>query len=264
MSGVGSTNSGPGFAKHPGYRVAIARCPKRVRAMFAGETVVDSTAAVLVLESRHTPVYYFPRADVRMDLLRRTDHDSYCPFKATASYWTMAVGDATAENAVWSYEDPYDEVAGLENMLGFYWDRMDGWWEEDEEIFVHPRDPHVRLDILASRREVVVRLGGREVARSRRARFLFETGLITRYYLPAEDVVMDLLESSDSRTACPYKGTAHYWSARIDGTSYQDVAWSYPDPLEEAVRIKGLLCFYNDKVDEITVDGAPAPVIRSD
>ena len=95
---------GPGYAKHPGYRVEVVPCPKRVRVRVGDEFVADSMAVRSVLESRHTPVYYFPRADVRTDLMQPTDHASYCPFKGTASYWNIGA----RENAVWSYEDPYE------------------------------------------------------------------------------------------------------------------------------------------------------------
>ena len=136
---------------------------------------------------------------------------------------------------------------------------MDQWYEEDEEVFVHARDPHVRIDILESHRQVEIVLGGEVVARTRRARFLFETGLPTRYYVPAEDVRRDLLEASDSHSACPYKGTASYYSARVAGQAYEDIAWVYPEPLPEVARIKGYLCFYNERVDAIHLDGEALP-----
>ena len=204
-----------GFKTNPDYKVLLEPSPRRVRVKFNGETIADSTKAHLLFETRHLPVYYFPRADVRLDVMSATGHHTFCPYKGTASYWTIRVGDRTAENTVWGYSDPYEEVAALGDFVAFYWDRVDHWYEEDEEIFVHPRDPYKRVDVVESARPVRVFLGGETVAETRRARFLFETRLPTRYYIPAEDVRMDLLAPSDKVTACPYKGRARYWSARI-------------------------------------------------
>jgi uncharacterized protein (DUF427 family) len=131
---------------------------------------------------------------------------------------------------------------------------MDAWFEEDEEVFVHPRDPYTRVDILPTSREVRVELDGVTIARSTSARLLFETGLPVRYYLPKPHVRMDLLTPTPTVTACPYKGTAEYWSVTVDGTEHPDLVWSYRTPLPESQKIAGLMAFYNDKVD-IYVDG---------
>ena len=248
-----------GFKTNSDYKVTLERSPRRVRVKFNGEWIADSTAAHLLFETRHLPVYYFPRADVRMDKLVATDHHTFCPYKGRASYWTIRVGDKVSENAVWGYPDPYDEVPALKDFVAFYWDRVDGWYEEDEEIFVHPRDPYKRVDVIASSRRVEVVVGGQIVADTRRARFLFETRLPTRYYIPPEDVRMDLLVPSDKATACPYKGKARYYSVRIGQEVFPDIVWSYPDPIAECPKIKGYLCFFNELVDEIRVDGVAVP-----
>ncbi len=248
-----------GFKTNPDYKVTLERSPRRVRVKFNGETIADSSAAHLLFETRHLPVYYFPRGDVRMDKLTPTDHHSFCPYKGTAAYWTIRVGDKVSENAVWGYPDPYDEVPALKDFVAFYWDRVDGWYEEDEEIFVHPRDPYKRVDVVASSRHVQVVVGGEIVADTKRARFLFETRLPTRYYIPPEDVRMDLLVASDKATACPYKGTARYYSVKIGQELFPDIVWSYPEPIPECPKIKGHLCFFNELVDEIRVDGIAVP-----
>jgi uncharacterized protein (DUF427 family) len=248
-----------GFKTNPDYKVTLEASPRRVRVKFNGEWVADSTAAHLLYETRHLPVYYFPRADVRMDLMAPTDHHTFCPYKGTASYWTLRVGDKSSENAVWGYPDPYDEVPALKGFVAFYWDRVDGWYEEDEEIFVHPRDPYKRIDVVPSSRHVEVVVGGQVVADTKRARFLFETRLPTRYYIPPEDVRMDLLVPSDKKTACPYKGKAGYHSVKIGEEVFPDIVWSYPDPIPECPRIKGHLSFFNELVDEIRVDGVALP-----
>jgi uncharacterized protein (DUF427 family) len=248
-----------GFKTNPDYKVALEQSPRRVRVRFNGDTVADSTNAHLLFETRHLPVYYFPRADVRMDLLTPTEHHTFCPYKGAALYWTIHVGGRSAENAVWGYPDPYDEVPQLKDFVAFYWDRVDSWYEEDEEIFVHPRDPYKRVDVINSSRHVRVVLGGETVADTRHARFLFETRLPTRYYIPPEDVRRDLLVPSEKVTRCPYKGEAHYYSVRIGDRLFEDIVWYYPDPIAECPKIKGYLCFFNEQVDDIQLDGASVP-----
>lgn len=253
-----------GFKTNPDYKILFEPSPRRVRVRFNGATIADSTAAHLLFETRHLPVYYFPRADARMDLLAPTEHHTFCPYKGTASYWTIRAGGRVSENAVWGYPQPFDEVAAIKDFVAFYWDRVDSWHEEDEEIFVHPRDPYKRVDTVASSRHVQVILGGQTVADTRRARFLFETRLPTRYYIPPEDVRMDLLAPSDRVSACPYKGRARYWSVKIGAEIFPDIVWSYPDPIPECPKIKGHLCFFNEQVDAILVDGVAQqrPVTR--
>jgi uncharacterized protein (DUF427 family) len=223
--------------------------PRRVRVMFGGETVADSRRVKLMHEQGHLPVYYFPRADVRMDLLEVTNHTTHCPFKGDASYWSVSVGDRAAENAVWGYPEPIDTALPLADYLAFYWNMMDHWYEEDEEVFVHPRDPYHRVDVLQSSRHVKVLVDGEVVAESERPRILFETGLPPRYYIPPEDVRDDVLLASDKKTQCPYKGVASYYSVRVGGESREAIVWYYPDPIPAAADIEGHLCFFNEKVD---------------
>jgi uncharacterized protein (DUF427 family) len=145
--------------------------------------------------------------------------------------------------------------------LAFKWNEMDAWYEEDEEVFVHARDPYKRIDALRSSRHVRVVVGGETVADTGRPMMLFETGMPVRYYIPEEDVRMDLLEPAAAVTGCPYKGTARYWSARVRGQVFENIVWTYPDPIPECPGIKGLLCFYGERVDAVYVDGKlqPAP-----
>ena len=107
----------------------------------------------------------------------------------------------------------------------------------------------------SARVQVVV--GGVKLADTTRAVLLHETGLPTRYYLPRDDVDMEHLVPTDTRNACPFKGDAVYWSAQIDGIVVPDVAWSYPAPISERADITGLICFFDERVDELTVDGSP-------
>src|ERR671933_191751 len=194
------------------HTLYLEDCPKRVRAVFNGETVADSRRVKLLHETGHLPIYYFPKEDVRMELLKETNHTTHCPFKGDASYWTVRVGDRVAENAVWSYPERIGSAPPLADYLAFYWRMMDHWFEEDEEVFVHPRDPYHRIDVEASSRHVRVILGGEVVADTHRPHLLFETGLPPRYYIPKLDVRMDLLEPTGTRTRCPYKGEVVYWT----------------------------------------------------
>ncbi len=240
------------------HAVILEPSPRRVRIEFNGEMIADTTHARMLYEDGHLPMYYVPMDDVRMDLLHKTDHSTHCPHKGDASYWTIKVGDRESENAVWGYEDPLPQQPGLKGLVAFYWDRVDHWYEEDEEIFVHPRDPYKRIDTIPSSRRVQVTLGGETVADTTNAIFLFETGLPTRYYIPREDVHAKLVPSN-LETACPYKGTAHYYGVEAGGQTFEDVVWYYPDPIAEIPKIKDLLCFYNEKVDSIAVDGVEIP-----
>ncbi len=111
------------YQEYPDYEVALEQNPERMRVALHDEIIADSTRTLIVRETRHAPVVYFPREDVRFEWLERTDHQSFCPFKGEASYWNLRVGERSECNAVWSYEDPFEQVAGLANYLAFYPDR---------------------------------------------------------------------------------------------------------------------------------------------
>lgn len=243
----------------PDYKIDLVACPKRIRVEFGGEVIADSLAVITLCEQAHIPAYYIPMSDVRMDLMTPTEHSTHCPHKGDASYWTLSVGDRSEENVIWGYQTPFPHMSKLAGHVAFYWNKMDKWLEEDEEVFVHARDPYKRIDILTSSRPVKVVLGGEAVAESTNALFLAETGLPVRYYIPASDVRMDLLTAIETKTACPYKGTASYWRADVGGQSWDDIVWSYSDPVDESTRIKDHFCFYNEVVDAIYVDGVELP-----
>ncbi len=207
----------------------MERSPKRVRAVRGGVVVVDSAAPRLVWE-RQYPTYYFPVAQVRVDLV--------------------------PPGALHVPDEP--ELAGLVRVA---WDAVDDWFEEDEPVYVHARDPYTRVDVLESSRHVVVEVGATRVAESRRPKVLFETGLPARFYLPLVDVRMDLLRPSATTTRCPYKGTATYWDVVVDGVAHRDAVWCYRSPLPESQKVAGLVCFYPERtrlvvdgVDQSTVD----------
>jgi uncharacterized protein (DUF427 family) len=232
---------------------------RRVRAILGNETIADSVHTVMLLEQEHTPVYYFPPGDVRLDLMEPTTKRTHCPHKGDASYWTVRAGERVSEDAAWSYQTPIPGREHIAGYVAFYWDRMDRWFEEDDEVFVHPRSPYHRVDVLNSSRHVQVIVGGEVVADTQRPRLLFETGLPTRYYIPVLDVRMELLEASATETRCPYKGIARYWSVRAGGSLHEDLVWSYPLTIQECPKIENLLSFFNERVDAILVDGMEVP-----
>jgi|SRR6188508_3264144 uncharacterized protein (DUF427 family) len=197
--------------------VRVERCPKRIRAVAGGLTVIDSIAARYVWLDRPYPTYFFPPDDVHADYRHLAD-------------------------------------AEHDGLLAFRWAEMDHWFEEDEEVYVHTRDPHTRVDILPSSRAVRVEIDGVVVAATDHPTLLFETGLPVRYYFAKTDVRLDLLVPSERVTACPYKGFARYWSVRIGDSVHPDIAWGYDTPLPESLRIAGLVAFYNERVD-LVVDG---------
>lgn len=225
----------------PRDELRVEPIPKWVRGELGREIVVDSRRTWLVWEpGRVVPGWCFPREDVRVDLLEPGENvgDHTAPL---ARVW--ALGDA--EGAAWTYADP-----DLEGRIAVAFGALDRWLEEDVEVIGHPRDPFKRIDILPSSRHVRVAVGGAVLADSRRPLLLFETGLPVRYYLPREDVRMDLLEPSEKDTICAYKGHAGYFSA----PGAPDIAWTYADPLPDSVRIRDAIAFFNERVD-ITVDG---------
>ncbi len=241
-------------------RVRVEQSRKRVRIMLGGVVVADTRRPLLVWEGPYYPTYYIPQADVAGGGLRPTGEIRHSPSRGDAEVLTVTAGDREALGAAWTYPD--SPIPELREAVGFTWEAMDHWFEEDEEVYVHPRDPYTRVDILRSSREIRVEVDGVVVAQSVRATLLFETGLPVRTYLPRTDVRMDLLDPTSTTTRCPYKGTAGYWTVVLDGERHEDVAWSYPFPAAESVKIAGLIAFYDEKVDTY-VDGELAERPRS-
>jgi uncharacterized protein (DUF427 family) len=242
----------------PGRAIYLEPTPKRIRVEVGGELIADSRRAIILHESGLQPTYYFPPEDVRADVLAPTDRHTHCPKKGDASYYTIHAGCEIVENGAWYYPEPLPEAPPvLRDLIAFYFNRMGRWLEEDEEIGVHPRDPYHRIDVLRTERHIRISLDGRLLAETRRALALFESNLPVRWYLPAEDVVAEL-QPSDTVTHCPYKGEARYHSVKPDNGARggTDLIWYYPEPLAEVGRIRGLLCFFNEKVD-IELDGEP-------
>lgn len=242
--------------------------PKRIRAAVNGTTIADSSRAVLLWEPRRVvPQYAVPAEDIRADLTAAGPVHEPDPLPAELGILTpgtsfrhhtvpgqdVAVGSAgVPDGAAFWLADPVLEGYVLLDFAAF-----DQWFEEDEEVFSHPRDPFHRVDIRAASRAVSVDFDGQRLAETSRPRLVFETNFPRRFYLPREDVRMDLLTASDTVTGCAYKGKASYFSAAAakPGTTGSDLAWSYEHPAPDAAELRDLICFYADRVD-VTADGA--------
>jgi uncharacterized protein (DUF427 family) len=238
-----------------GHWLHISQSPRHVRVIFGGETIASSKRTKLLREAEALPVYYFPKEDVRTDFFTLASRSSECPHKGKAVYYSIRVGAKQAEAAAWSYPTPLAAAAAIKEHFAFEWPQMDKWMEEEEELYVHARDPYKRVDALPSARHVRVVIDGRTVAETRRPHLLFETNHPVRYYIPQEDVRMDLLVPSATKSRCPYKGPASYWSVRLGGETFNDLVWGYLETIPECPKIKGLVCFWHERGCDIYVDG---------
>ena len=209
---------------------------RRVRALFNGVYIVDTLGAKFIWEKPYYPTLFVPRSACC---------DKY--FKDEGEHLRINVNGRTADATAYTSGE-------LDGLVKIPFGAMDSWFEEDEEVFVHFKDPYKRIDILPTSRHVQVFIGGTCVADTHAARLLLETSLVTRYYIPKTDVRIDLLRPTDYHTPCPYKGIASYYSVVLDGKTYENIVWWYPTPTMESAKITGLVCFYNEKV-EIKVDG---------
>ena len=229
----------------------IEPVPRRIRAVLAGEVVADSTRALYVWEWPHYPQYYIPLADVAPDALV-DEQQVQQTRRGPARRHALRAGGVVRPGAARVHGEDSGELAGT---VRFDWAALDAWFEEDEEVFVHPRNPYTRVDALRSSRPLRIELDGIVLAESPAPVMVFETGLPTRYYVDRTAVRFAHLEPSATVTACPYKGrTSAYWSVRVDGGLHEDLAWSYDFPTGSLQAIAGLVAFYNERID-VVLDG---------
>jgi uncharacterized protein (DUF427 family) len=235
----------------------VAPVPRRVRAYLGPEKVLDTTRALYVWEWTHYPQYYIPLADVRSDLLVSEGHTQQTGRGLVELHELRVPGAGGAHRPRAARLVTKATVDGLDGMVRFEWAALDAWFEEDEQVFVHPRDPYTRVDALRSDRQLRVELDGAVLAESRSPVMVFETGLPTRYYVNRTDIRFEHLVPSGTVTSCPYKGTTSgYWSVQVNGTVHKDLAWAYDFPTRQLLPIAGLVAFYNEKVDTF-LDGEP-------
>ncbi|KAJ6507985.1 hypothetical protein C8R47DRAFT_1315412 [Mycena vitilis] len=224
----------------------IEDSPKRVRVLFGGKLVVDTTKAKLVWEHRYYPVYFFPQSELAKE------HIQLAAEKPDGDKYDLVVGAKKAAGAVTVYSSPNHQLNGL---LKINFSDADAWFEEDEQVFVHPKDPYKRVDVLSSSRHIRVEVDGVEVANTRAPKLLYETGLPVRTYIAKTDCRLDLLVPSELKTSCPYKGEAHYYHVQVSPEKKAvNVVWWYRNPNLECAAINGLVAFYDEKVD-VFVDG---------
>jgi uncharacterized protein (DUF427 family) len=230
----------------------VEAVPRRVRAILADEVVFDTTKALYVWEWPYYPQYYIPLADVspgRLISENTSQHSARGPIELHG----LRSGGVHRPHAAKVLRESV--VERLSGTVRFDWAALDAWLEEDERVFVHARNPYVRVDALRSTRNVRIELGGVELGQSSSPVMVFETGLPTRYYLNPAEINYDYLIASKTVTECPYKGTtSRYWSVRLDDQIYPDLAWSYDFPTRQLLPIAGLVAFYNERVD-IFIDG---------
>jgi uncharacterized protein (DUF427 family) len=238
-------------AASPQHIIYIEDVPQRIRGVLGGETVIDTRRAKVLYESNIPGQWYIPAEDVRADLLTATDTSTHCPFKGDAGYWTLKVGDRTETDIVWAYPDAIGVIEAVKGMQAFYFGRMDAWFEEDEQVFGHARDPYHRVDARKSSDHVTVKVNGEVVAETSRPVKLFETSIAPRYYVPIADVQAEVLTPSETSTVCAYKGTASYLTV----AGVRDGAWVYQQPFPEVSSIAGLLSFDGEGV-EVVVEPA--------
>jgi len=227
--------------------------PRRIRATLGGSVVIDSTDVRYVWEWPYYPQYYIPIGDIDAGILVDEEHEEHLR-RGTARRLGVRVG--TEERPGVAHHYVASDLEGIAGTVRFDWSAMDSWFEEGEEVFVHPRSPYSRVDALRSDRRVTIELDGVLLAESTRTVALFETGLPTRYYFDRPDVRFEHLQASDTVTSCPYKGTTSgYWSVVLEGRVSPDLAWAYDFPTRQVQPIAGLVAFYNEKVD-VTIDGS--------
>ena len=230
----------------------IEPVPRRIRALLGNEVVLDTTRAVYVWEWSNYPQYYIPLADINPAVLVDEEHPEHLG-RGSARRHGLRAGETSRPGVAHVYGE--DALEGLAGMVRFEWAALDAWFEEDEQVFVHPRNPYARVDALRSTRTVRVELDSVVLAESSCPVMVFETGLPTRYYLDRTAVNLEHLVASETVTSCPYKGmTSGYWSVHIGNELHEDLAWAYDFPTRQLLPIAGLIAFYNEKLD-LTVDG---------
>jgi uncharacterized protein (DUF427 family) len=233
-------------------RVEYFPTPKWMRAYFNGRLIVDSRRGVIQRRDGRPPMCFFPKQDVAMDCMNEANVSTAAKEQGQLRIWDIQVGQRSADGAAVEYTE---SQVPLKDYVTIAWNSVDSWFEENEEVFVHARDPRTRVDILNSSRHVKAIIHGEIVAETRNPLLLFETGLPVRYYFPQLDVRRDLLVPSDHLTRCPYKGEAHYYSMQVGDYFAENIAWYYRYPTLESIKIASCIAFYEEKIDALEIDG---------
>ncbi|PNS20531.1 hypothetical protein CAC42_5981 [Sphaceloma murrayae] len=220
--------------------------PRRVRILLNGVYIADSTDALFVWEHPYYPQYYLPRGGFGDEYVKRREEITEGGEKVG---WVLEV--TVGERRVRGVEFEKGVVGGRVKIV---FGDVDQWFEEDTPIYVHPKDPFKRVDIVHSTRPIKISVGGVVIAETTSSMHLYETSLPVRYYMPLTAVDQSVLQPSELKTKCPYKGEAEYYRVVLNGKEYGEVVWYYTRPTVECAAIQGLVCFYDEKVD-VEVDG---------
>lgn len=234
-----------------------------VRLLFNGVYIASTTDALFVWEHPYYPQLYLPKSafnearnakklQIHEGELIHDDHGS--SGRVIGGQWTLQVGSRSTDQVIAFSHELSDEADALKHMVKVDFGAVDQWFEEDTPIFVHPKDPFKRIDLLQSTRPIKVSIGGVRVAATTTSVHLYETGLPCRYYIPLTSIDPAVLRPSKTRSQCPYKGEAEYYSVEVNGELHEDVVWYYNRPTLECGKAESLCCFYNEKVD-IELDG---------
>ncbi len=229
----------------PQHILYMESVPKRVRGTLAGRTIIDSRHARVLHETNEIVQWYFPPEDIASGTLETAERGKHHVHKGPTLHYNVRCGDRFEGQAAWQYPSPPPEAAFLAGLIAFEFDKMDAWFEEDERVYGHPRDPYHRFDCRASSDHVVIRVHGEIVAETRRAVKLFETSDVIRVYVPMEDVRDGVLTPAKTRTYCPYKGEAAYFDVQAAGRTLKDGAWTLPQPLGEAIVCLNHVSFWH-------------------
>jgi uncharacterized protein (DUF427 family) len=234
--------------------------PRKVQILFGGIYIIRTINAHYVWEHPFYPQLYIPKSE----LLEASKHGRFEISKgdeitadngsAIATQYTIKAGPKSTDQVVAFSDDLSGKAEELKGLVKIDFASMDQWFEEDTPIHVHPKDPFKRVDILASTRDIKVSVDGQQIAHTDTAMHLYETGLPARFYIPLTSIDPTVLRPSTTRTKCPYKGEAEYYSVEVNGKLHEDLFWYYTRPTIESAKIEGLVCPYNERVD-IELDG---------
>lgn len=237
--------------------VLIEPISRRIRLKLGDRFIADTTQAIVIYENGRNPTYYLPKTDFAGGVLAVSSKSEPARLFGTKTFWSLESDGISLPDKAWSFDGTNLGIPELADYVTVDW-RTVRWFEEDQEILGHPRNAYHRIDTIPSSRLVEVIVDGKLVARTRRAIFLFETGMVARYYFPVEDLVAGSLVPSDHTTYCPYKGAASYYHFDLDDKRHENIVWYYSEPFHESSRVKGLISFYNEKVDEVRVSSDSA------
>ncbi|KAK4561098.1 hypothetical protein LTR86_005053 [Recurvomyces mirabilis] len=234
--------------------------PRLIQLLFNGLYIVKTTDARYVWEHPFYPQFYVPAQALhdasKSGQLTVTDGETYQSDNGNTigKQLILKVGERTIDKTVSFDPALAGSAKDLAGLVKIDFDSVDQWFEEASPIFVHPKDPFKRIEIIQSTRPIRVLIDGQQVAKTTTSQHLYETGLPARFYLPMTDVDPAVLRPSKTKTKCPYKGEAEYYSVEVNGKLHEDVVWYYNRPTIESAQVVSLLCFYNEKVD-IELDG---------